>query len=78
METLSVHKQKDYDLQNNSSGSTTLHYTTLHYTILICQTVEPPWATTSRKRPPNQTPDWFLRPEVKLLLVKLPISNHLP
>ena len=23
-------------------------------------TVEPPWAATSRKRPPNQNPDWFL------------------
>ena len=28
---------------------------------LFLTTVEPPWATTSRKRLPNQNPDWFLR-----------------
>ena len=29
--------------------------------------MEPPWATTSRKRPPNQNPHWFSPPSVKLL-----------
>ena len=28
------------------------------------------------KRPPNQNPNWFTPPSVKLLSVKLPISDH--
>ena len=67
------------DPASNSAGfSSTLDSTSLKsvtYGVRVfTNTVEPPWATISLKRAPNQNPDWFLR---QSKLVKLPASDHL-
>ena len=66
------------DPSNSAGFSSTIDSTSLKsvtYGVRVFTSrVEPPWATTSLKRPPNQNPDWFLR---QSKLVKLSASDHL-